>query len=300
MLSHADLCVIALTLALDKQEKAEQEKSSAEHISDRSSDDIPHEPPSTVQEGFKEDAHSEEAPAPELPTQSEDEGRIDQEGSVLPEVVLEEGGEEPHPSIAKDDQEEDDTEREPLDVVLEPMSDTSAPPQEKSHESQKMTVSEDAPLFDDPSDEDDGEGEWITPDNVDMYKSRALDLFPSAESSDPFTTVPGKRERGKGRKKQNNEEAGPRKQLGAACMTSDFAMQNVLLQMGLNLVGIEGKRIEKVKTWVLRCHACFKYVANGFRKKNVFLILYSLSGSAKIRQRNSARLAATHHYYEHL
>jgi len=26
----------------------------------------------------------------------------------------------------------------------------------------------------------------------------------------------------------------------------------------LNLVGLEGKRIEKIKTWVLRCHACFK------------------------------------------
>ena len=37
-------------------------------------------------------------------------------------------------------------------------------------------------------------------------------------------------------------------------------MQNVLLQMGLSLVGTEGKRIQKVKTWVLRCHACFKYV----------------------------------------
>jgi len=41
-------------------------------------------------------------------------------------------------------------------------------------------------------------------------------------------------------------------------MTADFAMQNVILQMGLNLVGVEGKRIEKVKSWVLRCHACFK------------------------------------------
>lgn len=48
--------------------------------------------------------------------------------------------------------------------------------------------------------------------------------------------------------------------LPVACMTTDFAMQNVLLQMGLNLVGVEGRRIDKVKTWVLRCHACFKYV----------------------------------------
>jgi RNA-binding protein NOB1 len=43
------------------------------------------------------------------------------------------------------------------------------------------------------------------------------------------------------------------------CMTADFAKQNVLLQMGLDLVSVDGKRIEKLKTWVLRCHACFKY-----------------------------------------
>jgi RNA-binding protein NOB1 len=41
-------------------------------------------------------------------------------------------------------------------------------------------------------------------------------------------------------------------------MTTDFAMQNVLMHMGLSLVGVDGKKIDKVKTWVLRCHACFK------------------------------------------
>jgi RNA-binding protein NOB1 len=93
------------------------------------------------------------------------------------------------------------------------------------------------PLYDDPSDEDDGEGEWITPSNVALHKSRALDLLPAAS---------------------NAKKSGPAKQMVAACMTADFAMQNVLLHLGLNLVGVEGKRIHAVKTWVLRCHACFK------------------------------------------
>jgi RNA-binding protein NOB1 len=53
--------------------------------------------------------------------------------------------------------------------------------------------------------------------------------------------------------------------LPVGCMTVDFAMQNVLLQMGLSLVGVEGKRIDKIRTWVLRCHACFKYVLIVFR-----------------------------------
>jgi len=53
--------------------------------------------------------------------------------------------------------------------------------------------------------------------------------------------------------------------INVGCMTADFAMQNVLLQMGLNLVDVEGKRIRKLKTWVLRCHACFKCVSRVWR-----------------------------------
>jgi RNA-binding protein NOB1 len=94
-------------------------------------------------------------------------------------------------------------------------------------------------IYDDPSDEDDGEGDWITPSNIAIHKSRALDLL-------PHTGLKGK----------GGEKQVP---IGSGCMTADFAMQNVLLQMGLNLVGLEGKRIEKIKSWVLRCHACFKY-----------------------------------------
>jgi RNA-binding protein NOB1 len=94
-----------------------------------------------------------------------------------------------------------------------------------------------APLYDDPSSDDDGEGEWITPSNVALHRSRALDLLPSASGAgkNKTTTI-----------------------VKVGCMTADFAMQNVLLHMGLNLVGAEGERIERLKSWVLRCHACFK------------------------------------------
>jgi RNA-binding protein NOB1 len=51
----------------------------------------------------------------------------------------------------------------------------------------------------------------------------------------------------------------PPKNLAVACVTNDFAMQNVLLQMKLNLVSTSGMRIKKLKSWVLRCHACYKY-----------------------------------------
>jgi RNA-binding protein NOB1 len=80
--------------------------------------------------------------------------------------------------------------------------------------------------------ESDG-GEWITPSNVKHHRSKDLGLLPDDARS----------------------KAAP---LAAACMTGDYAVQNVLLGMGLGLVGEAGKRISKVRSWVLRCHACFK------------------------------------------
>lgn len=44
-----------------------------------------------------------------------------------------------------------------------------------------------------------------------------------------------------------------------ACITGDFAVQNVLMQIGLKVVNIkDGLCIKETKQFVLRCHACFK------------------------------------------
>ena len=108
-----------------------------------------------------------------------------------------------------------------------------------SLESESDTPSTPQQIYADPSDADDGHGEWITPQNAGIHKSRALDLLPDNKT------------KGKG-KKQGMKE------IGAGCMTADFAMQNVLLQMGLDLISVDGKRIQRVRNYVLRCHACFK------------------------------------------
>ncbi|KAG8809514.1 Nin1 binding protein [Serendipita sp. 399] len=102
------------------------------------------------------------------------------------------------------------------------------------------------PLYDDPEEQDDGQGEWVTPENVALHKSRALDLLPDHAP-----------------KSQKRKDAGP---IGVGCMTADYAMQNVLLHMGLNLVGVDGTRISTVKSWVLRCHACFKICKDSSKK----------------------------------
>ncbi|KAL5747467.1 hypothetical protein ACOSP7_024467 [Xanthoceras sorbifolium] len=46
-----------------------------------------------------------------------------------------------------------------------------------------------------------------------------------------------------------------------ACVTGDFAMQNVLLQMGLRLLAPGGMQIRQLHRWILKCHACYAVTA---------------------------------------
>jgi RNA-binding protein NOB1 len=89
--------------------------------------------------------------------------------------------------------------------------------------------------FDKEKDNDIG---WITPDNVDEYTAYLQGTLHTESDETPKYKVNG--------------------HIKVFCMTSDFAMQNVLLQMGLNLISPDGKTIRRVQQWVLRCFACFK------------------------------------------
>jgi RNA-binding protein NOB1 len=80
------------------------------------------------------------------------------------------------------------------------------------------------------AEEDDDEG-WITPSNLKQHQAKDQKASPEQ----PIQRV-----------------------LKVALLTSDYAMQNVLLRMNLNLVSSGLARITRVKTWVLRCHGCFQ------------------------------------------
>jgi RNA-binding protein NOB1 len=85
----------------------------------------------------------------------------------------------------------------------------------------------------------DGEG-WITPSNLKKHQEK--DANGSAKpSKEPQT-------------------------MQVALITSDFAMQNVLLRMNLNLLSPSLQRIRQLKNWVLRCHACF-YITKDMTKQ---------------------------------
>lgn len=75
----------------------------------------------------------------------------------------------------------------------------------------------------------DDEGEWITPGNL-AEKKKEMD------GGDFFED----------------------KSVEVACITSDFAMQNVLKQIGLNVTSIDGRIIRQLRTFIFRCTTCFK------------------------------------------
>jgi RNA-binding protein NOB1 len=93
----------------------------------------------------------------------------------------------------------------------------------------------------DEDDDDDSDGEWIGPTGPE----------PEVTSSLP-SSIPGGGDGGAG----GGGGGGPARRL-AACVTTDFAMQNTLLQMGLLLATHSGKVVDCVKQWVLKCDACF-------------------------------------------
>lgn len=41
-------------------------------------------------------------------------------------------------------------------------------------------------------------------------------------------------------------------------MTSDFAMQNVAIQMGISLKSLDGRKVKEVRRFILECYLCWK------------------------------------------
>jgi RNA-binding protein NOB1 len=50
-----------------------------------------------------------------------------------------------------------------------------------------------------------------------------------------------------------------------ACATVDYTVQNVLLGMGLGVLGVGGRVVRRVKAFVLKCDACFDVVRDTAR-----------------------------------
>eukprot|EP01041_Mallomonas_annulata_P012946 gene12946-27315_t len=83
--------------------------------------------------------------------------------------------------------------------------------------------------------EDDGLN-WVNVDNIHSHRAAGSGVLGSATMScHPVNT-----------------------RMVVACVTTDFTMQNVLLQMNLGLSSVEGMAVRSIRQWILRCGACLK------------------------------------------
>ncbi|KAG8865169.1 Nin1 binding protein [Tulasnella sp. 330] len=235
VLSKTDMCILALTLELDEKvrESLTKEKQ-VDSVADQHAAEASQNQEPTNQSPFFETSELEahQIPLPQSPQPphaelSPEASNIVPEsladrlkrlalGSLIPTTPA------PKRQIAADATSSETANNEdeaPLETLREPLWDPSTDPLPSSPAAMDRAPAE--ALYNDPSSEDDGEGEWITPTNVAQHQARAKDS----------RLVPAK--------------VNPNQTLGVACMTSDFAMQNVLLQMGLNLVSSDGKKIDK-------------------------------------------------------
>lgn len=128
--------------------------------------------------------------------------------------------------------------------------------------------------------DDDGEG-WMKPSaaavaapgrseshaNYDIVWGKSLlewDAPPTSSSS----AASGGRGVGGGREKE----------AVAGCLTTDFAMQNVMLQLGLRLLSLQGRAVKRLKSWVLKCDGCRQIIkVNSIHGFFCFRVVFSLS-----------------------
>ena len=97
-------------------------------------------------------------------------------------------------------------------------------------------------------DEDD-EGEWVTQENLYTYINNG-----DTQTLNLLTDEP-KPEETENQPTEKNNENGPKKVI---FLTSDFAMQNVIIQMGFILLTMDGMRMTRIKRYKLLCRACFR------------------------------------------
>ncbi|ODN04581.1 RNA-binding protein NOB1 [Orchesella cincta] len=80
-------------------------------------------------------------------------------------------------------------------------------------------------------DDDDDDDGWITPSN---YKNKLKEMEGVGDVEESAEQIP------------------------VACITTDFAMQNVMLHIGMKVMSNSGMIIKNLRTYILRCYSCFR------------------------------------------
>ncbi|EEH53702.1 uncharacterized protein MICPUCDRAFT_3608, partial [Micromonas pusilla CCMP1545] len=103
------------------------------------------------------------------------------------------------------------------------------------------------------------EDEWAELDALNAEAERAADEAAAFFASNPEAVPEGAEDEDDEDEEEDEEDADGASttiESTVSCVTADYAMQNVILQMNLKLLTPDGMRITSLRRWVLRCHAC--------------------------------------------
>lgn len=139
------------------------------------------------------------------------------------EVAIEDGGlEEKFAELSSKEAEE------LQEAILKQVQEEPEGEDDESGGEEEASEEEDSTNEDGEEEDDDDDEGWITPSNIkEVKRDFGTDLLEDNPSP-------------------------------VACMTTDYAMQNVLKQIGLNIAALDGRVIKHARTYILRCYACFK------------------------------------------
>nr|CAD7267399.1 unnamed protein product [Timema shepardi] len=94
-------------------------------------------------------------------------------------------------------------------------------------------------------------------DKADTLTSENKDILSDVEDVSSETHLPGNLEPNCHSESEESEAANDSFE-DAGDAGRDFAMQNVMKQLGLNVLSVNGRMIRQLRTFILRCYACFK------------------------------------------
>ncbi|KAJ2032552.1 20S-pre-rRNA D-site endonuclease nob1 [Coemansia sp. S610] len=252
-LAIADLKVIALAFMLEKKENGmrrlrTEPVGNNPNISDRKLLE------SAEIAGTHDDSETEDAPAPTQQSEAEDVAEPTQQSAADETTTQSEPIEAPLESLLETadevSQQMDDLalDNEPS-MVLESVANDDF----EVGSDEEFSEEEEDPIESEPTEQDD-EG-WEVAGPKPKKKTQVQDNFFKGDWITPQNVKQKQAVSAMGMKEAHGSST--RSVTKVACVTSDFAMQNVMLKMGISLVTPDGIAITRLSTWVLRCHACF-------------------------------------------
>lgn len=124
----------------------------------------------------------------------------------------------------------------------------------KQPDEQSNDQSDDEDKENEAEDEDEEGGGWITPSNIRQVKMDCADWTAPANVTVGCLTTDFAMQ-------VNECDCRPSSRMATTTLPPRLFFQNVLIQIGLHVLSVNGMLIKQARSYILRCHACFRWVS---------------------------------------